>query len=253
MDNKYPKNYYDLKGIEEGYLKDSVCFPFFDYDGNFKTAQIIKYGDNGKRIKEGPSTNWFHSYKPIRKKLGLDEKKKYKADLTHFFGEHLLMGSHNIVGIVEAPKTAVILKELYPNIDWIATAGESNLKSKNLDILEDRKVVLFPDAQTTQWEKIGLEYGFKVCNILDKHNAKEGSDLADYIFDSSFEGFNDINNYLFILNDGEFDWNYLNDNVASLKFNFREVGNNDDYFTAVPVNYRGKMFYYKKTIPMISI
>ena len=42
---------------------------------------------------------------------------------------------------------AVILKDIYPNIDWIATAGQSNLRSKNLHLLQDKKVVLFPDAR----------------------------------------------------------------------------------------------------------
>ena len=52
-------------------MEGAVCFPFFDIDNNFLTAQIIKYGTDGKRIKSDFSTNWFHSYKKIRESLGL--------------------------------------------------------------------------------------------------------------------------------------------------------------------------------------
>jgi hypothetical protein len=209
--SKKSNNYFDIRGVATGYLKDAVCFPFFDYDGKFKTAQIIRYNKNGKRVKEGFNTNWFHSYKPIKKDLGLKEKDKYSVKMDTFFGEHYLKGSNNIVGIVEAPKTAVILKELYPSIDWIATAGQSNLRSKNLHLLKDKKVVLFPDARgrsnnekndslfhvaksniqktSSIWHDVAGEYGFNTCDILDKHDAKEGSDIADYIFDTDFEGY----------------------------------------------------------------
>ena len=230
-------NYFDLRGIADGYLKDSVCFPFFDYDGNFKSAQIIRYQENGKRVKEGFNTNWFHSYKNIKKSLGLKSEDKYSVKMDCFFGENYLKGSDNIVGIVEAPKTAVILKEIYPNIDWIATAGQNNLKSKKLELLENRKVILFPDAQTTQWQKIGGEYGFNVCNILDEHNAEDGSDLADYIFDSSFSGYSEIHEYLFSINDGDFNFEI---DASALIFDFKRVSDEPYYFTAVPYFYKGE-------------
>lgn len=235
--SKNSVNHFDIRGIADGYMEDSVCFPFFNYDGNFKTAQIIRYKEDGKRVKEGFNTNWFHSYKPIKKELGLKESDKYSVKIDCFFGENLLNGSDNIVGIVEAPKTAVILKEIYPNIDWIATAGESNLKSKNLGLLEDRKVILFPDAQTTQWNKIGGEYGFNVCNILDKYNAGAGSDLADYIFDSSFDGYAELHEYLFALNDGDFNFEI---DASALDFQFNRKKDDSFYFTAVPYFYKGK-------------
>lgn len=235
--SKNAVNHYDIRGIADGYLEDSVCFPFFNYDGNFRTAQIIRYKENGKRVKEGFNSNWFHSYKPIKKELGLKESDKYSVKIDCFFGENLLNNSDNIVGIVEAPKTAVILKEIYPNIDWIATAGESNLRNKNLGLLEDRKVILFPDAQTVQWSKVGGEYGFNVCNILDKYNADAGSDLADYIFDSSFDGYAELHEYLFALNDGDFNFEI---DASALDFQFNRKKDDSFYFTAVPYFYKGK-------------
>lgn len=243
--SKKSNNYFDIRGIATGYLENAVCFPFFDYEGKFKTAQIIRYKENGKRVKEGFNTNWFHSYKPIKRDLGLKEKDKYSVKMDTFFGEHYLKGSTNIVGIVEAPKTAVILKEIYPNIDWIATAGQSNLRSKNLHLLQDRKVVLFPDAKgksnisktSSLWQDVAGEYGFNTCNILDEFGAKEGSDIADYIFDSDFEGYSQLHEYLFSLNNGNFDFDF---NAGALEFQFRRIANDVHYFTAVPYLYKGK-------------
>jgi len=257
--SKNCNNYFDIRGVADGYLEDAVCFPFFDFEGKFKTAQIIRYRENGKRVKEGFNTNWFHSYKPIKRDLGLKEKDKYSVKMDTFFGEHYLKGSNNIVGIVEAPKTAVILKEIYPNIDWIATAGQSNLRSKNLRLLEDRKVVLFPDASgfsnneqnesfvhvaksniiktSTLWKDVAGEYGFNTCNILDDFGAKEGSDIADYIFDSNFEGYSQLHEYLFSLNDGNFDFDF---NASALEFQFKRVADDVHYFTAVPFFCKGR-------------
>ena len=257
--SKKSNNYFDIRGVATGYLEDAVCFPFFDYDGKFKTAQIIRYNKNGKRVKEGFNTNWFHSYKPIKKDLGLKEKDKYSVKMDTFFGEHYLKGSNNIVGIVEAPKTAVILKEIYPNIDWIATAGQSNLRSKNLHLLQDKKVVLFPDARgrsnnekndslfhvaksnikktSSIWHDVAGEYGFNTCDILDKHDAKEGSDIADYIFDTDFEGYSELHEYLFSLNDGNFDFDF---NAGAFEFQFKRVADDVHYFTAVPFFCKGE-------------
>tara|TARA_R110000823_G_scaffold53895_1_gene132425 strand:- start:184 stop:2652 length:2469 start_codon:yes stop_codon:yes gene_type:complete len=251
--SKTPINYFDIRGVANGYLENAVCFPFFDYDGNFKTAQIIRYNENGKRVKEGFNTNWFHSYKPIKKDLGLSQEDKYSVKMDSFFGENYLKGSTNIVGIVEAPKTAVILKEIYPNIDWIATAGQSNLRSKNLNLLQDKKVVMFPDASgnwnneknesfyhvpsrniqkpSSVWQDVAGEYGFNTCDILDEFGAREGSDIADYIFDTDFEGFSQLHEYLFSLNDGNFNFDF---NAGALEFQFKRIADDVQYFTAVP-------------------
>ena len=156
--DKKPYNYYDVRGILKGSFKDASCFPIIDYNNNFVTAQIIKYGNNGKRLKSGFSTNWLHSHKETKKQL--DIKDKISLSIKSFFGEHTLNGSDNVVAIVEAPKTAVFLKELFPNIDFIATMGESAIKRKNLNVLRGRKVVLFPDAHTKTWFDFAKEKGY---------------------------------------------------------------------------------------------
>ena len=225
------KNYYDLRGIADGYLKDSVCFPFFDYNNNFKTAQIINYDTNGKRVKNNYSTSWVHSYKPVKKELELNTEEKYVVENIPFFGENYLFGSDNPVAIVEAPKTAVILKELYSDIDWLATAGETQIKNKDLRILQNREVILFPDAKTTLWREFAEENSFSVSDILESKYAPEGSDLADFIFDFEHPLFYKIHSELFAINDRKYNFQYNN---SKQLLNFGIVKADTSYFTAVP-------------------
>jgi hypothetical protein len=234
--NKSAENYFDLRGISNGYMEDATCFPFFDIDNNFVTAQIIKYGKNGKRIKNKFSTNWYHTYKPIKSDLGLKDTDVYSVSVKCFFGENYLKDSDNIVGIVEAPKTAVILKELYPNIDWIATAGEQTLFNKNLDVLRDKKVVLFPDAHTTKWKQFANEKGFYCSDILERNDIESGEDIADYLFNSDADVFSELHELLFALNLGEFDFEIETD---SIKLDFKIDGYQTNYFTAIPQYYKG--------------
>ena len=235
--NKNFENYYDIRGINKGYLESSVTFPFFDYDNNFVTAQIIKYDSNGKRVKSSFSTNWYHTYKPIKNSLGLNQQDKYIVAVNCFFGEHTLNGSDNIIGIVEAPKTAVILKEIYPNIDWLATAGEGNLFNKNLDVLIDRTVVLFPDAHTTQWKEFAQEKGFYCSDVLENEAVGSGDDLADHVFNINSDVFTDVHEHLYSLNIGEFD---LEINQDSIKLDYQIKGKDTNYFIIIPIYYKGK-------------
>ena len=231
------ENHYDIRGVVKGDMKGSVCFPFFNYNNEFVTAQIITYAKDGKRIKNGWSTNWFHSYKDIKKELNLNLKDKYSVSVNCFFGENYLDLSNNIVGIVEAPKTAVILKEIYPNIDWLATAGEQQLFGKNFEVLRDKRVVLFPDAHTTKWKEFGKKSGYNVCEILDIESVEKGSDIADFIFEDSTDVFSDLHEYLFSLNAGYFD---VEIDETLFDLNFKVVKDESVYFTALPYRYEGK-------------
>ena len=240
---KNSDNFFDLRGIDKGYMEGAVCFPFFDIDNNFLTAQIIKYGTDGKRIKSDFSTNWFHSYKKIRESLGLNKNDKYSVKVDCFFGENHLKHSDCIVAIVEAPKTAVILKELYPNIDWIATAGEQALFNKDLSVLENRNVVIFADAHTTKWKEFAGKKGFKYCDILDTEEIEEGSDIADFILDETSIVFSELHEYIFSLNAGFFNFEI---NKDLLEFDFKTIGKEQGYYTAVPFRYNGVDVLHQK-------
>lgn len=228
-------NYFDIRGISKGYMQNSVAFPFFDINNNFITAQILKYGSNGKRLHTQYSKNWYHTYKPIKAELGLKDEDTYSVKIPCFFGENHLKDSDNIVAIVEAPKTAVILKEFYPNIDWIATAGEQALFNKDLDVLIGKTVVLFPDAYTTKWKEFADKKGYYCSDILETKGVEAGDDLADYIFKGNSEIHSKLHELLYSLNVGEFD---LKLNKDLLELDFQIVGKEKGYFTAVPHSHK---------------
>ena len=240
--NKNSENYYDIRGVANGYMEDAVLFPFFDYNNNFVTAQIIKYQSNGKRVKSQFSTNWYHAYNPIKKDLKLKKEDKYSVPVHCFFGEHILNGSTNPVGIVEAPKTAVILKEFYPNIDWVATGGEQKLFNKDLTIFEDKDVIVFADAHTTKWKDFAKTKGFTYCDILDIEGVNEGDDIADHIFDVESDIFSQLHNYLFSINEGTFDFEI---NANDLELDFQVKGKDKSYFTALPYQWKKTNILHK--------
>jgi hypothetical protein len=231
--NKDAENYFDLRGVYSGDLENSVCFPFIDIEGNFVTAQILKYNKKGSRIQTGYSKNWFHSYKNIKK--GLELTDKYSVPVKCFFGENYLKDSDNIVAIVEAPKTAAILKEIYPNIDWIATAGEQTLFNKNLQVLEDRTVILFPDAHTSLWSDFAKEKNFYCSNLLDVDSVKKGDDIADHVFNENSPVYTKIHDQLTGLSEGI---TGAVDSYNKLEFNFQVVGKEQGYFTIINPNYK---------------
>jgi hypothetical protein len=233
--NKTAENYFDLRGVYDGYMENAVCFPFIDYNNNFITAQIIKYDSKGKRLKTEFSTNWFHSYKNIKNSLEL--KDKYSVSINCFFGENYLKDSDNIIAIVEAPKTACILKEIYPNIDWIATAGETQIKSKNLDVLKNRKVVLFPDAKTTLWSEFANENSFFCSTILEDESVTPGEDIADHIFNTNSEVYSKLHDQLTALNDGIIEGN---NSFDPIELNFSVIRESQAYFTIINTNYKNK-------------
>ena len=173
------KNTYDIRGVKDGYLTDATLFPYINYDNDFLTAKIVKYNSNsGKRIKEGFSNNWFHSYKPIKKDLGLKDKITKKIDC--FFGEHLLPFNNKPIVIVEAEKTAIILSSFFPNIIFLASGGLTKLKTLDYHFLANRKVYLFPDNSATEWFKIAEARGWWISNVLEDLGT-DGNDAIDYL------------------------------------------------------------------------
>ena len=174
-------NVYDIRGVKTGYLKDATLYPYINYNNEFVTAKIVQYNSlTGKRIKSLYANN-FHSYKPIKKELGITKEihKKYSC----FFGEHLLSGNNKPVVIVEAEKTAVILSMLFENIVFLGTGGANFLKGKDYSILSNRDVFLYPDAGVSEWFEIGKKRNWFVSEILE-NKGTAGSDAADYLEDT---------------------------------------------------------------------
>ena len=172
-------NKYDIRGVKDGYLDDATLFPYINYDNDFLTAKIVKYNTNtGKRSKDNFSNSWFHSYKSIKKDLGIKDKITKKIDC--FFGEHLLAFNNKPVVIVEAEKTAIILSYFFPNIVFLASGGLNKLEGLDYDFLANRKVYLFPDNGAKQWFDIAEKRGWWISKVLET-SGSEGNDAIDYL------------------------------------------------------------------------
>ena len=171
-------NIYDIRGVKSGYLENATLFPYIDYNNNFTTAKIVQYNSiTGKRNKD-VSANYFHTYKPIIKELGVEKQSK---KLSCFFGEHLVANNTKPVVIVEAEKTAIILSMIFDDIVFLASGGANLLKGKSWDFLINRDVYLYPDSGVKSWFEIGKKRNWFVSEILETPIVKEGDDIADYL------------------------------------------------------------------------
>jgi hypothetical protein len=119
-----------------------------------------------------------------------------------FFGEHLLLVNPNKpVAVIEAEKTAVIASMCYPQFIWLATGSKQNLKAEKLRCYDDRKIMLYPDADGfEQWSETaldarGLGVTVSVSDLIENHATDEqranGYDLADYLIEEQLQ----INGY----------------------------------------------------------
>lgn len=135
----------------------------------FMNYKISNYGKNCKRDK---TVNFSLVVKD-------KNKEQYK---TCLFGEHLL--TNKIVCLVESEKTAVICSFLYPQFDWLATAGSNGLTVEKVQVLKTREVYYLGDNDKAGKDNSTLKK-LKQYNIKYKHvefeTAKDGEDLADLV------------------------------------------------------------------------
>ncbi len=157
-----------------------------DIDENTRTGKIMLYNpDTGKRVKEPHNhITWVHA---ILKYKNFNLKQC-------FFGEHLLRGETKPVAIVESEKTAMIASRYVPEYIWLATGGKGNCLTVNYQVLQGRKVVLFPDINAFEdWNTRASFLKFKGIQIevsayLEENATDEqrtsGYDIADFLIQS---------------------------------------------------------------------
>jgi len=154
----------------------ATVYPQIDIKGRIRTAKIMLYDNNGKRIKYPYSViGWMH--KELYDDFQLEQC---------LFGEHLLADKEAIqtlVGLVESEKTAVILSIRYPSVTWVASGGISNLSPKKLKILNGFRVTAFPDKGAADyWKRKLSPFDIRVSDVLERTDyISDGDDLADYI------------------------------------------------------------------------
>ena len=168
---------FDIKTIERvaadyylGATKSrDVIFWQVDVERRIRTGKIMSYdSETGHRIHCDGATNWIHS---LLKKQGLIDGEFNLQQCL--FGEHLLQKyPDKTVIIVEAEKTAVIGAAVFPNYIWLATGGKYGINADKMKVLGGRKVLLYPDTDTTgetynYWKEKASELNDCHCIVSD--------------------------------------------------------------------------------------
>lgn len=137
-----------------------VVFWQVDYDGQPRSAKLMRYDPDGKRDrKEDPG--WIHNQRGVREECDME---KYEFRTTPF-GMHLLKKYPDaVVNVVESEKTALVCANAYGHPErsiWIAVGGLKFLKPETLQPLVElgRTVWLWPD-------KDGIDDWAAKCNHL---------------------------------------------------------------------------------------
>lgn len=166
----------------------ATVFWQIDTQGLVRTGKIMLYDSvTGKRVKKQHNyITWAHA---------LIKQEEYYLKQC-FFGEHLL--SENLsspVALVESEKTAMIASLYIPQYIWLATGGKNGCLNRDaIQILRNRKVVLFPDLgakdywQMKSEQMIVQDIDVVVSEYLEKNahpeQLQEGYDIGDFLIES---------------------------------------------------------------------
>ncbi len=167
------------------YWPGATIFWQIDSSGKVRTGKIMLYDpSNGRRIKQPHNhISWVHSM------VGGNEFNLKQC----FFGEHMLNQNKALpIAIVESEKSALIASCYLPEFCWIASGGKHGcFRDENLNVLEGRKIVLFPDLGAfDQWSLKAnhmqeLGYEVELFDYLERNASaqqrREGYDIADFL------------------------------------------------------------------------
>lgn len=210
---------YYLGTITDGYQAGAVTFPFIDQSNNIRAIQVKQFDfSNHTTVTDSlPSMieKDCHKYnKPLPEWLVGYNKNEIK--FSCLFGEHLLSKyKTNLIGLVEAPKSAIYCSLYYgfpdnpSNILWLAVYSLHSLNYERCKKLKGRNVCLFPDLSKDgnaydSWSRKAKELEkkipgskFTVSTLLEDKatdsERKEGLDKADYLIKLDWRLFRPIN------------------------------------------------------------
>ena len=175
-------NMYNI-GTSSRWNGGTTIFWEVDINGMVRTGKLIKYDDNGHRIKG--KNNWVHSI------LNIENFNLKQC----FFGEHLISKFPNKdIAIVESEKTAIIASAFHPGLIWLASGGAEGINTEKVKPLEGRNVILFPDTSMDssiyqRWSEKAKEFGFTVSDYLEHYTNEEqksnGLDIADFLLNKN--------------------------------------------------------------------
>ena len=173
-----------------------VIFWQFDQLGQVFDGKIMYYRPDCHRDKQR-KPSWVSSE---MKRFYLADQPEVAAEVQPphgLFGLHLLGGGSLAIAVVEAEKTAVIMSERFPDYLWLATGGLTELTAVKLFPLRGRKIILFPDTDTSltaysTWYRVAQEASrllgqpVTVSPILEQRAtpAQKAAkiDLVDFLF-----------------------------------------------------------------------
>lgn len=172
------------------FWKDFTGFPKVDTSGKVRSIKCFLYDKNlhtkkykDKDGKQRKSINWLHSLKPEL----IDKEKVMFNDC--FFGEHLIYTTdYKYIGVVESEKTAIIANYFLGN-DWVflATGSKTNINKLVYKGVNDKNVVLFPDADGfEQWQEF-IEKTPNCNFIISKYckSINNKMDIADIFLETN--------------------------------------------------------------------
>ncbi len=179
-----------LKMYLVGTYDDYTCFPQIDRLNRVCKAKLIRFNRaTGKRLKGEYDTS------SLVRKLKLKEDFQYKQI---FFGEHLLRrDTLKPVAVVESEKTAIIASLCMPQFVWLATGSKQWLKGERLQKLDNRQIILYPDADGfNQWQAVATDaqrqgLNVKASSLIENFATDEQKqnqyDLADYLIEQQIK------------------------------------------------------------------
>lgn len=161
----------------------ATIFYQIDIQGSVRAGKVMLFNPmTGKRVKEPYNhLTWVHAEHRLA---------DYRLQQC-FFGEHLLaLEPDKPVAIVESEKTAVIASAYLPEFIWLATGSKGGLTIEKCQVLQGRKVVLYPDLNCfDDWKAKAKELRniavISVSALLEyratTEEKEQGLDLADYL------------------------------------------------------------------------
>lgn len=205
---------YHLGSLEDR-NKMWATFPFINIEGNIAAIQVKLFS----KLNHTLQTSFIHSiltqqYQQNNQILPpwLSTYNKNQKKVRCLFGEHLLKSyPENPIGLVEAPKTAIIatlyfgLPHSRDDLVWLAVYNKGSFTLNKLKALKDRKVIVFPDlspdGQTFKvWKQKseliarsvpGLDFRFSnfLENISLPSEKEQGLDIADFLIKMDWREF----------------------------------------------------------------
>lgn len=173
--------------------KRIIIYSYIDIENRLRCLKRIKYGEDGKRCKNGnKSTGVGYICGSLKEKGVIPAAWKQKQCL---FGEHLLSVYPDApVVIVESEKTALICSMIFPEYIWLATGGCSHIKPIVWirGVLSKRKFLLFPDTgEYEYWKREAKRHSLKcrVAKYMEFGEKEWNTDLADLLMGESGDAY----------------------------------------------------------------